>query len=249
MARQKGLIKIEGTLQDLTFYKTKDGHLVKTKTNISKERIDSDPAFIRTRENGAEFGSSASSGKLTRDSLRNIAMNASDSKIVSRLTQVMTKIKNMDSTSARGSRNVGVGIATVNGKALLKGFEFNKDALLGSILFKPYSVNTTTGVITIPGLVPINDVVWPQGATHMSVSGAFANINYVTGVADVKLTNVQNMLIDATSTNVTLTPTAVPTGTGVKVFLLKIEFFQMVNSVQYSLKNGAYNALRAIDVV
>src|SRR5687767_3751785 len=98
MARQKGLIKIEGTLQDLTFYKTKDGHLVKTKTNISKERIDSDPAFIRTRENGAEFGSSASSGKLTRDSFRNIAMNASDSKIVSRLTQVMTKIKNMDTT-------------------------------------------------------------------------------------------------------------------------------------------------------
>lgn len=249
MARQKGLIKIEGTLQDLTFYKTKDGHLVKTKTNISKERIDSDPAFIRTRENGAEFGSSASSGKLTRDSLRNIAMNASDSKIVSRLTQIMTQIKNMDATSARGQRNVGVGIATVPGKALLKGFEFNKDALLGSILFKPYSVNTTTGVVTISGLVPINDVVWPQGATHISVSGAFANINYVTGVADVKLTNVQNMLIDGTSTNVTLTPTAVPTGTGIKVFLLKVEFFQMVNAVQYSLKNGAYNALRIIDVV
>jgi hypothetical protein len=31
--------------------------------------------------------------------------------------------------------------------------------------------------------------------------------------------------------------------------LLKIEFFQSVNGVQYSLKNGAYNALRVIEVV
>jgi hypothetical protein len=76
-----------------------------------------------------------------------------------------------------------------------------------------------------------------------------ANLNFGTNIADVKLTNVVNLPIDGTSTAVTLTPTAVPTGTGVKVFLLKIEFFQIVNGTQYSLKNGAYNALRVIEVV
>jgi len=45
MARQKGIIKIEGTLDDFTFYKTKDGYLVKTKSGVSGERIASDPAF------------------------------------------------------------------------------------------------------------------------------------------------------------------------------------------------------------
>lgn len=249
MARQKGIIKIEGTIQDLTFYKTKDGHLVKSKSSISKERIATDPAFIRTRENGAEFGRSAISGKVTRASLRVISINASDSRIVSRLTKKMTQIKNLDTTSARGLRNVGVAIAGAPAKALLKGFDFNKDALLGSILYKPYSVNTTTGVITITGLVPINDIVFPVGATHISLTGSFANINYATGVTDVKLTNVQNLAINGTATTVTLTPTAVPAGTGIKVFLLKLEFFQMINAVQYSLKNGAYNALKIIDVV
>lgn len=249
MARQKGIIKIEGTLQDLTFYKTKDGDLVKTKTSISGERIATDPAFIRTRENGAEFGNSAVSGKLTRSSLRVISLNATDSKVVSRITKIMTQIKNLDTTSARGLRNVGVAIAGAPAKALLKGFDFNTDALLGSVLFKPYAVNTTTGVITITGLVPNVDVVWPQGATHISFTGAFANINYVTGVTDVKLTNVQNLAINGTATTVTLTPTAVPTGTGIKVFLLKMEFFQMINAVQYPLKNGAYNALKMIEVV
>jgi hypothetical protein len=249
MARQTGLIKIKGTLDNVTFYKSKEGHLAKMKTSIDGTRIASDPAFIRTRENGAEFGSSASSGKVMRDALRPVASNAADNKLVSRVTQLMTKIKNLDATSIRGSRNVGVAMALPAAKALLKGFEFNKDALLSSILYKPYAVNTTTGVITITGLIPLNDLVFPDGATHVSITGCYANINYATGISDVKLTNVQNLPINGTASTVTLTPTAVPTGTGAKVFLLKLEFFQQVNAVQYSLKNGAYNALKIIEVI
>jgi hypothetical protein len=55
MAKLKGILKIEGTLQDMTFYKTQDGHLVKTKSGVSADRIANDPAFARTRENGTEF--------------------------------------------------------------------------------------------------------------------------------------------------------------------------------------------------
>jgi hypothetical protein len=165
------------------------------------------------------------------------------------MTKIMTQIKNLDTTSVRGARNVGVAMATAQAKALLKGFEFNNDAMLSSMLFKPWAVNATTGVITIAGLVPTLDLIYPEGATHVSFTGSYANINYATGVADVKLTNVQNLPISATSTAVTLTPTAVPTGTGAKMYLLKIEFFQLVNGVQYSLKNGAYNALKLIEVI
>lgn len=110
-------------------------------------------------------------------------------------------------------------------------------------------MNTSTGVISITGLVPTLDIIFPEGATHVSFSGAYANINYATGIADVKLTNVQNLPISSTSSAITLTPISVPTGTGAKLFLLKIEFFQLVNSVQYSLKNGAFNALKIIDVI
>ncbi len=42
--------------------------------------------------------------------------------------------------------------------------------------------------------------------------------------------------------------TAVPTGTGTKFFLLKMEFFQQVNALQYPLKNGAFNSLKVIEV-
>jgi hypothetical protein len=249
MARQSGLIKIKGTLDNVSFYKTKDGDLARMKTSVDGDRIANDPAFIRTRENNSEFGSSARSGKLTRDNLRPISMNATDGRVVARMTKIMTQIKNLDTTSIRGARNVGVAMATAQAKALLKGFEFNGDAMLSSMLFKPWAVNTTTGVITIAGLVPTLDLIYPEGATHVSFTGTYANINYATGIADVKLTNVQNLPITGTSSAITLTPTAVPTGTGAKIFLLKIEFFQLVNAVQYSLKNGAYNALKIIEVI
>jgi hypothetical protein len=249
MARQTGLIKIKGTLDNVNFYKTKDGDLARMKTSVDGERIANDPAYVRTRENNSEFGSSARSGKLTRDNLRPISSNATDGRVVARLTKIMTQIKNLDTTSARGLRNVGVAMTSAQAKALLKGFEFNRDALLSSILFKPWALNTTTGVITISALAPALDIIYPEGSTHVSLTGAYANINYATGVADVKLTNVQNLPISATASAITLTPTSVPAGTGAKLFLLKIEFFQLVNGVQYSLKNGAYNALKLIEVI
>jgi hypothetical protein len=248
MAKQTGLFKIKGTLDNVTFYKTKDGSLAKMKTSIDGARIATDPSFARTRENGAEFGSSASSGKLMRDTLRNITVNSADNRLVARVTQLMTKIKNLDLTSIRGARNVGVAIAGIPAKALMKGFEFNKDALLGSVLYKPFVLVPATGVITIAGLVPANDFQWPQGATHVSLTGGYANINYASGITDFKLTNVSNLAIAAASSAIILTPTALPVGTGTKIYLLKVEFFQMINGVQYSLKNGAYNALRIIEV-
>ena len=129
MAKQTGLLKIKGTLDNVTFYKSKDGHLAKMKTSLDGERIKNDPSFARTRENGSEFGSIATSGKLFRDSLRNITVNVSDNKLLTRVTQVLAQIKNLDTTSLRGARNVGVGIGNASAKALLKGFEFNSNAL------------------------------------------------------------------------------------------------------------------------
>ena len=130
MARQKGIIKLKGTVGDITFYKSIDGYLAREKGGIEASRIATDPAFVRTRENGAEFGNAAMAGKLLRDTVRALSMNTSDSRVAARLTKVLAKVKNMDTTSVRGERNVGSGIATPAGKLLMKGFNFNIKAPL-----------------------------------------------------------------------------------------------------------------------
>lgn len=249
MARQSGLIKIKGTLDNVNFYKTKDGDLARMKTSVDANRIKNDPAFERTRENNAEFGTSAKAGKIVRDTARPLAMTASDPKLVSRFTQLMTKIKNMDSTSARGERNIVQGLLDPAARELLKGFDFNKEAVLSSILFKPYTVNAATGEIVINNIIPQNDIAIPQGASHISMTAGFMGVDFATGEQELQLSNVVNLPINMISSTVTLTPAAVPAVVGLGMILLRLEFFQEVNGNQYTLKNGAYNALRVVEVI
>jgi hypothetical protein len=249
MAKQKGIIKLKGKIGDLSFYQSQDGHMAREKGGVDAKRIASDPAFVRTRENGAEFGASAKAGKQVRLALFSMIQNSKDNRMTSRLTKLMSQIKNMDPTSVRGSRNVGVAIALPAAKIKLKGFNFNDRAILESILFNAFAVNASTGVITINGLIPIDEIEYPQGATHVTIRGCWARVNFATGVSQVFVSNAVNLPINATSNNVTLTPTGTPTGTGTDLFILQLEFFQVVNNVQYVLKNGAHNTMAIVDVV
>jgi hypothetical protein len=70
MARQRGIIKLDGTIGDITFYKSKDGFLAREKGGVPADRIANDPAFQRTRENGAEFGRAGKAGKTLRTAIR-----------------------------------------------------------------------------------------------------------------------------------------------------------------------------------
>lgn len=250
MARQGGLLKVVGKLDDLSFYKSADGFLVRTKGGVSADRINNDPTFQRTRENNAEFGMSAGAGKLLRNALRNLMMTASDNRVVSRLTRLMTDVKNLDAANDRGERHVHEGFDLPEGKAVLKGFNFNNRAILSSILFKAYALDTVTGALDIIGLVPMMDVVAAPGATHVAFKASWSKIDFATGEFETVISNTVNLPVNSASVDVNLVQAAPPTlATGINVFSLQIEFYQEVNGTQYSLKNGGYNALAVIDVV
>lgn len=81
MARQTGIIKLKGTLGDISFYKSSDGHLARTKGGVDANRIANDPAFQRTRENGSEFGRAGKGGKVIRNAIRVLLQNAKDKRV------------------------------------------------------------------------------------------------------------------------------------------------------------------------
>lgn len=249
MAKNSSLFKIEGTLDNVTFYKSADGYFVRTKGGVSKNRIMNDPAFVRTRENGSEFGRSASSGKLLRDAVSSFVFKAKDSKLSSRLMKVMSDIKNQDLVSARGERNVVEGLATATGKSYLKGFDFNNRATMRSVFFSPITVDSGTGVITITDLKPTEQIRFPEGATHFSLQSGFVNLDFETGASDIAYSAVSNLPIDGAVSTITLSPSGVPVGSGFEFVVLLIEFFQEVNGQQYALNNGAYNVLNIVEVV
>lgn len=248
MARINSLIKIEGTLDNLTFYKSADGHFVRTKGGVSKNRIMNDPAFVRTRENGAEFSSVAGSGKLLRNALGPMVFRAKDSKLTSRLVKVLSEIKNQDSVSARGERNVAMGLTSTTGMQLLEGFDFNARATLGSVLNALISVDSATGTVSIANFNPMEQLRAAEGATHFSLQAGFLKVDFATGTFELTQSNEEVYALQQGVLTPVLTPTAVPSGAGVGIHVLLIEFFQEVNGVHYLLNNGAYNVLHLLKV-
>lgn len=45
MAKQSGILKLEGTIGNITFYKSQDGFLAREKGGVDGARIASDPKF------------------------------------------------------------------------------------------------------------------------------------------------------------------------------------------------------------
>ena len=249
MARQKGIIKLDGTIGGITFYKsTQDGYLAREKGGVSADKIANDPNFQRTRENGAEFGRAGKAGKLLRNAIRAMLQNASDSRMVSRLTQKMVEVIQEDTTNPRGLRNV------IDGEAeLLEGFEFNISGKLGTTLYAPYTgtIDRVTGTLTanIPAFVPINMIAAAGGTTHFKVVSAGAEVDFENETF-VMSANASGVLPwDATATAVINLANAVtPNSTSPLFLVLGIEFYQEVNGQMYPLKNGAFNPLAIVKV-
>ncbi len=249
MARQKGIIKLKGTIGDITFYKTKDGHLAREKGGIDASRIANDPAFQRTRENGSEFGRAGKAGKILRTALRQVLINSSDGRMVSRLTQAMTKVIQADATNPRGLRNV------IDGEAeLLAGFEFNIGGKLGTTLFAPFvgTIDRVSGLIglSLAPFVPITMIAASSGTTHFKIISAGAAIDFEAETFEVTTSETAILPWDATLTAPIDQDNSVSANSTKPLFLaLGVEFYQEVNGQMYPLKNGAYNPLSLVQVV
>ena len=248
MAKQKGIIKLKGTLGDITFYKSQDGFLAREKGGIDGSRIANDAAFQRTRENGAEFGTAGKAGKMLRNAIRALLQNTADSRMVGRLTREMVKVVQADITNPRGRRNI------IDGEAeLLEGFEFNIRGKLGTTLFAPFipKINRDSGAltVTIPSFIPLNMIAAPSGATHFKINIAGAEIDFEneTYVVDVKET-AQLAWDNVATSDIELASAVTANSTHPLFLALGIEFYQEVNGVKYPMKNGAYNSVALVKV-
>ncbi len=243
MARQTGIIKLKGTLDDISFYKSSDGHLARTKGGVDANRIANDPAFQRTRENGSEFGRAGKAGKLIRNSIRVLLQNAKDRRVVSRLTKDLVAVTKTDTVNPRGERTVQDG--DLSG---LLNFEFNFNGKLASTLFAPFvaAFDRVSGNadVTLAAFSPTVRIAAPTGTTHFNiVMGAaevdFANESFVfetasSGILPYTAADTAPIALNAALTANSVLPI---------IEVVGIEFYQEVNGEMYPLKNGAYNPL------
>lgn len=248
MAKQTGIIKLKGTIDDIAFYKTADGHLARAKGGVDRDKILNSAAFARTRENNSEFGRAGKGGKLIRSALRSLMQNAKDRLVVSRLTTLLLAIIKTDPVGSRGNRTLDEG-----NLALLEGFDFNSNGKLNTTFFGLFTpaFDRVSGdaTIAINEFIASERIAAPSGTTHYKIAMGtaeldFVNKTFVYGEMDMGIQPYNNTPVLAS----TLTASVNSNSPYPVITVFGIEFYQEVNGQYYSLKNGAFNALNVVNV-
>ncbi|WP_434978540.1 hypothetical protein [Daejeonia sp. YH14] len=123
MAKYKSLMELSGSIGDLVFYTLNGVPVVRRKSGFTKEGYN-DPKYIKVRENSSEFGHCSKSGKLLRQTLEPFMGDCGDRYMYQKFARIMTQIKDLDTTSARGKRRIETGIRKPEAMPLLCGFTF-----------------------------------------------------------------------------------------------------------------------------
>ena len=240
-----GVAVLEARIGGLVF--NRNGS-ISQKPQGNKAAFAAAPSRARTRENASEFGRAGTAGKLIRTALRTLISTASDSLMVSRLTQKTRAIIGLDETNDRGAR-----VMDKDNALELVGFDFNAAASLGQVFFGAYTAAAAGADLTIglPSLNGLTDVAAPQGATHFELVVASAAINFETGaiaqgVVAVPLGSLPlngPVLVNQT---IKASLAAAPTADDVVIGVLGVNFYQLLNGKQYPLHNNASNPLAIV---
>lgn len=249
MAKQIGVLEIEGTLGELCFYKTKNGSFVRRKSSISKARIKSDPAYKRTRQLNAAFARAAQAVKLLRSAFRPLMLRIGEKVVVSRLMSRMLKLVRAAGIDPENQTTLSEGQL-----ALLEGFQFNNTVSFGRLLHAPWSVSIDRAkgmmVVRIPTFAPGGSITGPEGATHFRIFSGGAEIDFERNHYNMKAAESAYLSMGEEKIGPLRLAVKIHPRSQAPLFLLVgIEFFQMVNDTPYLMKNKNFNALTIAKVL
>lgn len=263
MSKQKGLIKLVGTIGGVTFYNSDGEYLARMAGGPTKERIQNDPSFVRTRENNVEFGGAAKVGKAFRTALSGVLQTMAGRRLTGQLTKLFKSI-NLKGVGVRGKRPFTL---TAN-KNMIKGLDLDKKLSLTSVFSAPFTVSANDDrnevSFSIASFTPSNLIDAPSGATHFKIVGAIGlvsnyHFNDETGSYEPEVpeedslgvvigSTVRSLEANSNAINLTATiPDGILPDDAVSVIAcLGIEFYQEAGGTNYILAQG--NTMRVVNV-
>jgi hypothetical protein len=248
MSKQDGLLQFNGAIENLSFYKTKRGYVVRKRSGVSGARIAKDPAFRRTRENSMEFGRAGKAGKLLRSAFRDMITEVADSNVTPRLLSAFMKVIKADPTSERGLRHVKD--TAIKG---IENFEFNSGSVMSTAFYAPLTVTIDRaagkGTMVIPPFNPAKKVQAPRSATHVIITCGLSAIDFMGGQFESEEESCEALPLDSYMTApLTLTATVSPDSSFPLFLAFRMVFVQMVNGREYQLLDGAYHSMKLMVV-
>lgn len=178
MAKQKGIIILEGTIGGINFYVRKGKAFArKAGGGFNGKAIKSSPNMARVRENNTEFGNCSSAKKHFLLALKPFLIDHKDGTLHGRMVKLFQEIKTLDSVSERGKRSVANGILSVVGKQLISDFDFTLPCKTLQILKTKISFDASQfkfDQLSIAG----NELPFLHHATHLEIKLGVLNFDF-----------------------------------------------------------------------
>jgi hypothetical protein len=237
MGTLKGILKMEGTFDGLSFYKLKNKIVVRKAGGFDGEKIKTAANYVRVRENSSEFAENARAGKYFRQSIISYLKLMRQTTLHSRVVSLFQELTKLDTVNPRGQRRMVQGLQDVQAAALLEAFEFD-EAVPFSRLF-PFEtvVDWEQGTLTVSDYV-LKALKKPKAATHLTLQFMVSGLDFV-AQDTFAVTKSEVLSLDLTDTAVngplvlSSNVPAAPTTLG----LLFVQYTQKVNAKEYVLKS------------
>lgn len=191
MAKAFGPVQIVGTLDDLNFYITPDGNIVreKGKTGNTKKSFKENPVFTPMKLHSKDFGLCAKKGRVFRQLVKAFYDDAKDGSIAGRTNQLLHAIIKEDKEHERGQRQLHTGMQSAAALAFLTGFEGNKGRSLQTVLKKKIAFNWDKRTISIKTINLLQHIDWPADASQVHFQMAMANWDCVNDTYETAYSN------------------------------------------------------------
>jgi hypothetical protein len=247
MAKQTGILKFTGKLGNMVYYYHRYfGYLVRKITSVDAHRIRTDPAFARVHKHNVEFGVCAYAVKLLRAAFHPLFATLADTRMTSRLTSAMLAVLHADHEHVLGRR-----VLTVENMSPLKGFEFNNDTRLHSVLVGTHTAaidrKTKTCTVSLQACPAGQFVKAPRAATHFQLTMGMAAVNHRTGQYVLHTQKGPPQAVGTRShDSITLVNPLPAVEGGTVLMTLGVEFFQYVNGILCPLRDRQQQALAIV---
>jgi hypothetical protein len=173
MARQKGTIRLDGSLGALSFYHDKRyGDMVRGKGGPSKEQIQALPSCEVVRQNNSDFGTASRAGKLLRESFYHLLHYVHDYRLNGRVQKRMMEVLKRDTKHTAGSR-----LLAQENFATFGLLELHRERKAGDTFPLPVQRSLEQDCMKISTDVTINRSII-KGATHFKVVSVAALIHF-----------------------------------------------------------------------
>lgn len=247
MAKQRGIVFLEGTIGGINFYYRKGVPTARIAGGgFTREAIKKDPNMVRVRENNSEFAGCSKVNKNFKHAIRPFLLGYKDGTLHSRLMQMFLKIKDCDTLSERGKRAVSLGMSSNSGKQLLSAFKFTPKR--AALLPCSYGFDWATLTFNATGFQG-KQAGFPKESDYMEVTLGLIRFDFETctykQVFETPLVIERDFSGDAFS----ITASTVPVGTGVLFAMVRVAFYQTVNGEGYLLPGGGAFGLEVVGIL